>query len=293
WATSMVYAAEEFPAERRGMVIGVIQAFSSLGSILCAGVVPLLLETAWGWRSVYFVGIVPLLLLAFARRDLKESKRFLEQVERKEAQPIMRIFSTPYRNRMLKLALIWGMTYVCTQNAVTFWKEFALGERGFTDAQVGHAVTIAALASMPLVFASGKLLDILGRRRGAVVIYLFGMLGVFGAYTCHSHLALTVSLIGAIFGASGVLPVLNTYTSELFPTDLRGDAFAWSNNLLGRIGYVLSPLAVGFAAGHVGWGKAVAATTLFPLLALLLILSWLPETTGRELEETARLDPAR
>jgi MFS transporter, putative metabolite:H+ symporter len=33
WATAMVYAAEEFPADRRGMVIGVVSAFASLGAI--------------------------------------------------------------------------------------------------------------------------------------------------------------------------------------------------------------------------------------------------------------------
>ena len=41
WATSMVYASEEFSADRRGTVIGVLQAFSSLGAVFCAGVTPL------------------------------------------------------------------------------------------------------------------------------------------------------------------------------------------------------------------------------------------------------------
>ena len=56
WATAMVYAAEEYPADRRGTVIGVLQAFSSLGAILCAGVVPMLIKTEFGcccsrWRD--------------------------------------------------------------------------------------------------------------------------------------------------------------------------------------------------------------------------------------------------
>jgi putative MFS transporter len=43
WAVAIVYAAEEFPAERRGMVIGVIQASASLGAIICSALVPMLL----------------------------------------------------------------------------------------------------------------------------------------------------------------------------------------------------------------------------------------------------------
>ena len=290
WATSMVYAAEEYPADRRGMVIGVIQAFSSLGCIVCAGVAPMLLATAYGWRSVYFVGILPLVVVAVARRGLKETKRFEDQVkDDAAAQPLTRILRGPYRLRVLQLALIWGFTYVCTQNAVTFWKEFVTGDRGWTDGQVSLSITIAAVGSMPLTFLAGKLLDVIGRRPGAAVIYLLTAVGVACSYSLYGRWPLTFALALGIFGATAVLPVLNAYTSELFPTDLRGDAFAWSNNLLGRIGYVLSPIAVGQAAVHVGWGPAVSATAVFPLVALGLILWLLPETKGRELEETSAM----
>jgi len=291
WAISMVYAAEEFPAARRGAMMGFIQAFSALGSIVCAGLVPLLLKTQWGWRTVYFVGIIPLVLLAFARRTLKESKRFSEQVgKQKTARSIFHIWRTPHRGRMLQIALLWGLTYLCTQNAITFWKEFAVANRGMTDEQVGLAIVIAAVGSMPMVFYAGKLLDQLGRKWVAVVIYSLAMLGVLGCYGLEGRWPLTAALVFGIFGASGVLPVLNAYTSELFPTDLRGDAFAWSNNLLGRIGYVLSPVAVGAMATSFGsWGPAVQLTVIGPALALVLILVWLPETRGKELEETAKV----
>jgi len=289
WCISMVVAAEEFPAARRGMVLGVVQGFSSLGSIACAGVVPLLLQTPYGWRSVYFVGIVPLVLLAFARRGLRETKRFSEQAPSAQAGALTAIFRTPYRKRLLQLGLIWFLTYLCTQNAITFWKEFAVAERGMTDGDVATSITIAAVGSMPMVFAVGRLLDFLGRRKGAVVIFTLTALGVFGAYSLHSQAALTASLVLAIFGVSAVLPVLNAYTTELFPTEHRADAFAWSNNLLGRIGYVVSPVIVGSIAIQSTWGFAVSITAVFPILALIVILFTLPETSARELEETARL----
>ena len=288
WAISMVYAAEEFPAARRGLVIGVIQAFATLGSVVCAGVVPILLKTGPGWRTVYFIGAAPLLLLAFARRNIRETKRFESRSDQdKKPKPFGRILKSAYRGRMLKLAAIWALTYVCTHNAVVFWKEFAVAERAFTNEQVGLSIVVAAVAAMPLVFASGWLLDLIGRRWGATVIFILGCAGVLGSYTLYGQWPLTIALTFGIFGASAVLPVLNAYNTELFPTDLRGDAFAWANNLIGRIGYVASPLAVGLAAESIGWGPAVASTAIFPLIALGLIWLWLPETGGRELEETS------
>ncbi len=291
WAISMVIAAEEFPAARRGMAIGVIQAFSSLGAIVCAGVVPMLLTTQYGWRSVYFVGIVPLVILAYARRGLKETERFVAEAsgEAAEPRPLTHIFGTPYRKRVLQMSLIWFLSYVCTHTGVSFWKEFALAERGFTDADVGRAIVFAAPASLPFVFAAGKLLDVVGRRMGAAVIFLVGGAGIVACYQLHGFWPLTLALTFGIFGTSALPPVLNAYTTELFPTHLRGDAFAIANNLLGRVGYVVSPVVVGYAAGAVGWSLAVSCTVVFQIAALVLILMLLPETRGRELEDTARL----
>ena len=291
YAVAMVYAAEEFPAERRGMVIGVIQGCASLGAITCAIAVPFLLQTPLGWRSVYLVGTVPLVIIAIARRSLRETERFAREAAEGGARDASfgRILRTPYRARVFQMAAIWALTLFCTQNAVTFWKEFALAERGMTDAEVGRALAIASLASLPLLFFVGKALDVFGRRLGAAVAFTLAALGVVGSYTLESQAALTAALVVGIFGTGSVLPVLNTYTAELFPTELRSEAFAWSNNLIGRTAYLVSPLMLGWCAGTFGWGPTLATTAIFPLLALALILALLPETMGRELEETSRL----
>ncbi len=305
WATSMVIAAEEFPAARRGMVIGVIQAFVSLGAIICAGVVPVLKKLApvdgpgflwlphgtdWGWRTIYFVGVAPLIILAFARRNLRETKRFEDEVGTavREHRSLFHVFRTPHKKRVLQLGAIWFTTYLCTQNGVSFWKEYAVGEAGLTDGEVGMAISIAALGAMPLIFFAGRLIDVIGRRHGAAVIFTAGAAGVFFAYTLHGMIPLTIALVFGIFGASAPMPVLNAYNTELFPTDLRGDAFAWSNNLIGRIGYVLSPGLVGVIAESVGaWGPVLQVTAIFPIVAIGMIYAMLPETKGKDLSETA------
>ncbi len=291
WAVAMVYAAEEFPKERRGSVLGVIQSCASLGAISCAGLVPLLLKTAYGWRSVYFVGAIPLLIVAYARRDLKETSRFIEKkAELQALAPAMaRIWKTPYKKRVLQIALLWALCYVCTQNTTLFWKEFAVAERSFSKSQVGLSMTIAAVGSMPLIFSSGKLLDGLGRKRGGTVIFMLSALGVYLAYSAHSLWLLTLGLVFAIFGATATLPVLNAFTTELFPTDLRSDAYAWANNLIARTIAALSHTVIGFSAARMGWGPSVAFTSLFLIATIVLIWLMLPETQGRELEETSKL----
>jgi putative MFS transporter len=292
WATSFVIAAEEFPAHRRGMVLGVVNAFSALGAIFCAGIVPMLLKTEYGWRMVYFVAIVPLVILAYARRNLRETTRFTEgATARAEARPISlwAIWRTPHRKRLVQLGVIWFVAYIATQNSVTFWKDFAVTERGLTDGQVGNAIVIAALGSMPLVFGVGRLIDGLGRKPGAAIVFATGACGTFGSYYFHGFWPLTLALVLGIFAASAYLPVLNAFTTELFPTELRGNGFAWANNILGRLGYVVSPVVVGTLAHEWGWGPVIRPMAVFPLLTIALIWWLLPETRGKPLEETAAL----
>jgi MFS transporter, putative metabolite:H+ symporter len=283
---SMVYAAEDVPADRRGHAIGVIQAASALGGVTCAATAPWLLATSWGWRAVYLVGVVPLLLLAYARRGLRETGRFADYaargVERRRA--LSDILRSPHRQRIYQLAVIWALLFMCAQNAVFFWKEFAVAERGFTDGQVGFAFSFAALVSLPPLFFVGRLLDAWGRRPAATVIFLGMASSVVAAYQVHELWLLTLALAVAVFSVSAAFALLNAFTTELFPTDCRAEAFAWANNLLGRSGYVLGPALVGTAASTIGWGNAVSLTALCPLGALALILWLLPETKGRQLE---------
>jgi putative MFS transporter len=142
---------------------------------------------------------------------------------------------------------------------------------------------------MPLIFFAGKLFDVVGRRPGGVLVYVALISGVLGSYTLHATGGLAVSMILAVFGLQSVLTLLNTYTTELFPTAYRGDAFLWSNNLIGRVGYVLSPIVAGQLAGDGGWGPVMRWSVVFPGMALVLLLWLLPETKKRELEQTSDL----
>lgn len=293
WAVAIVYAAEEFPALRRGMVIGVIQASASLGAIVCSALVPLLLRTSLGWRTVYFAGSVPLVLVAIVRRSLRETERFAAYSSEARLRPatpsLLDILKSPYRLRVIALSLIWFASYCGIGNVITFWKDLALTARGLSDAQAGALISLAAILGMPLTYFVGKLLDRIGRRNGAVLIFVGAALGTIGSATCSAKGLLVAALTLCVITVTGSQIVMNAFTAELFPTALRSSAFAWSNNLLGRIGMVLSPALVGIIAERSGYVVALQSIAVFPLIGLALILFLLPETQGRELEDTSQL----
>ncbi|NLE48069.1 MAG: MFS transporter [Sandaracinaceae bacterium] len=288
WATSMIIAAEEFPPEKRGLVLGIVQGASALGSIACAITVPLLVTTDLGWRLVYFIAAFPLVIIAYARRNLRETSRFASGPRASES--LFAIWKTPYKKRIFLVAGIWFISYAASQNALAFWKIFAMEERGFSDGDVGKAIALASGLAVPLAFMVGPLIDILGRKLGAVIVYSLSAAGLYLCFTLETKQALTFALVLGIFCATAFLPIANAYTNELFPTEYRGAAFAWCNNILGRISYFGAPLIIGeLAARTGGYGGVISQTAILPLVAILYILVFLPETRGKELEETSAI----
>ena len=76
WAAGAALVAETFPQRSRPMALGFLQALSSVGNMMAAGI-------TWGiekadlsdlqpWRLVYFIGAVPALLVLWIRRSVHE-----------------------------------------------------------------------------------------------------------------------------------------------------------------------------------------------------------------------------
>lgn len=291
-ATAVLYATEEYPAERRGRVIGLVQACYSFGGIACAVLTPRLLATSLAWRAVYLLGATSILLICFARRGLRETASFLRARadHARTAPPLLpQLPRPPHRNRMLQLAAIWILTYLCNQSTTVFWKEYAQAERGLSNQRIGLFVASAAVAAVPLIVLAGRLIDRIGRRRSAALIYSVTAVGAFAAYSPIPEGLLPVALLLLITGATASVALLSAWTAESFPTGQRGDSFAWSSSLLGRLGFVLSPLLVAELVPLLGWGRSLALSACFPIASLVLIRLWLPEPAGQQLEEAPAL----
>src|SRR5688572_21511632 len=78
WTTGAALIAETWPPEHRGKALGLMQSAWAIGEIVAAGVVAVVLPS-FGWRAVFFVGVLPALVVFWIRRDVPESKMWLEQ----------------------------------------------------------------------------------------------------------------------------------------------------------------------------------------------------------------------
>ena len=71
WASGAALVSETWPAQHRGKALGLMQSAWAIGYGLAAIVTAIVLPR-WGWRAVFFVGIVPALLTLWIRRRVPE-----------------------------------------------------------------------------------------------------------------------------------------------------------------------------------------------------------------------------
>ena len=116
YAVGVTMIVEEYPADRRGRALGTLLTFNALGTIavgllLGAGLQDGPLE----WRAFYLVGLVPLLVLAFFRRRLKETRRFIEEKQRREHGEITEKvpFLEPWKPQYRRNLVLVGHACTC------------------------------------------------------------------------------------------------------------------------------------------------------------------------------------
>ena len=73
---TLTLASEFSPGRIRGGMAGNIMAAFPVGLVIAAGL-SLFIIPRWGWRALFVVGVIPAVLLFFARRYMPESVRYL------------------------------------------------------------------------------------------------------------------------------------------------------------------------------------------------------------------------
>jgi MFS family permease len=285
WTTGAALIAETWRAEHRGKALGIMQSSWAIGEMLAAGIVGVVLPS-FGWRAVFFVGILPALLVFWIRRDVPESQIWLERGQQKPGS--LRLLWRP--------DIRWKGVIATAMNACSmfgYWGLFTWipAYLSLPVEQGGRGLGILQTTTWLIVMGVGKWLgyvlfgffaDSAGRRK-AYVVYLLAaaaLVPLFGLAPSPSWL-LVLGPFVAFFG-TGFFSGFSALTSELFPTAIRATAMGLSYNI-GRGFSALAPLIVGAVATRYSFFSAFLFLAAAFFLAAMLALA-LPETKGKALE---------
>jgi putative MFS transporter len=293
---AMAVVVEEFSAGRRGRALGVLQTIGPLGAVLAAVLVAVRFEHGpLSWRGFYLVGLVPLLVVAVARRSLRETRRFeRERAEREAAglapgSTLFAPFAKPTRRVLVGAGAVALLQSLPAAAATTWWAYYAEHERGYRSTTVALFVLAASTIGTLGYYACGRAIDRFGRRATATVYFVLAAAFGIGLFNVSNRVESFVLLLGAVFFGLGMGPVLTAFATEPFPTSMRVEASAWVRNGFATSGSVVGPALVGVlgaASGPIGTiGGAVTVLMVCFLPAIAVVWTVLPETRGRPLED--------
>jgi len=284
WSTGATLIAETWRAEHRGKALGLMQSSYAIGEMVAVGVVFLVLPN-FGWRAVFFVGILPAFIVFWILRSVPES-----EIWRKSSGQRRPSLARLWQKDLRRDAVLATAMNACSMFG--YWGLFAWipGYLSLPVAQGGRGLALATSTTWLLLIGVGKWFgytlfgfaaDRFGRR-GSYVTYLLAaaaLVPFYGAARSHFWLLLLGPFLA--FFCIGSFSGFSALAAELFPTEIRATAMGLSYNF-GRGLSAAAPFLVGAIADRYGFQAGFFMLSGAFFLAALLALA-LPETKGRQL----------
>lgn len=298
FGVAVIMIGEEFPENWRARAISLLLMVAFLGVAAAGLLYGRIADSRWGWRGMYFVGITPLLLIAWLRRGMQETARFaaLERERRQRGsarrpvfEPLRRCLdsaSGPWARRMILVSMLCNCIGLAGGPTISFFSLFVKRDHHWSSAEVGTAVIWAYLLGTVGTLVSGQLLDRLGRRATAMVFCVITALAMASLFQSNTRTAILFGFMATMFAYQGARTATSALSSELFPTGARATGFSLTVQVVGQLGWTLAPVFAGLLSELVGGlGNAASLFAAGPLIGAVLVLAYIPETRGRTLEE--------
>jgi len=307
------------PRKQRGRVLTAMDAWWPIGATLCGVVSAVLMANFGNWRYLMLVMVLPALLVFWVRVGVPESPLFLVRAGRPvEARKVIEDliertgavvgpWRLPEPAQAPKLSMgklgeqlagLWRFNWRITGVAWSLFLTIMLVYYGALTwmpsilVATGYAQNKAFMATASMtgigllgVVAAALLVERMGRKwLLAVTGPLSALSLVIFALVLDAPVAAQIWLLVFGFVVQVAIPVLYTYVSELYPTQLRGTGFGWASTV-SRVGAGLVPLIFGSLLWPVlGLPLTFALTGGLVLLAVTWMAVAAPETKGAALD---------
>jgi MFS family permease len=287
WAAGAALVSESWPASSRGRALGFMQSGWAIGyaaAVLVAGVV----QPRYGWRAVFFVGILPAFFALWIQRRVKEPEIW----QRAAAKPAGTGagFAGLFSSGIAGLTLVLTLMNACTLFA---WWGFNLWLPSYLKSSPAHGgagLTGAATTGYLLLMQAGMWVgyltygfvsDRIGRKT-SYVAYLLSAAVLLAVYVSIRQAVLLLALGPLVaFAATGYFSGFGAVTAEIYPTSVRATAQGFTYNI-GRLASAAAPYLVGTLADTRGFGTALLVCSAGFVAAALFWIG-IPETRGRTL----------
>ncbi|RQS15825.1 MFS transporter [Burkholderia sp. Bp8998] len=290
WAVGAVLIGEIVAPAHRGKAVGLVQSGWAIGwgcAAILYSIAFSILPESLAWRSLFWVGIVPALLVLYVRKHVPEPDVFVRtDAARKQGArqpPVWAIFSRSQARRTVLAALlctgIQGGFYAMS----TWLPAFLKIERHLSVLDTSAYLFVIIVGSFCGYVVGAYLSDLWGRRRNFMLFSALSLVSVCLYLTLPLSNAQMLWLGFPLgFSSCGIFSGVGAYLTELYPSNFRANAQSFTYNFGRGIG-ALFPSLVGLLSHSLGLALAIAIFSGAAYGVVLLAVLLLPETKATSL----------
>lgn len=271
--TAVAEMSEYAPRRMRSTLVALMFSGYSIGAILAALLGKAMIPS-YGWQSVFYIALIPVVLIPFILRSLPESMHFLLRVgrldelkaivaridpsyqplstvrcalpaeDRSGKAPVRLLFS---EGRGFSTMMLWLAFFMCLFiiYAMSTWLAKLMVTAGHSLGSAMDFVLVLNFGGILGAVGCGLLADRFSSAK-QVLIGMYLVAAVSISLLGQPMPMLLLLLVAGLAGAStiGTQIVTNAYVAQFYPPAISSTGLGWALGI-GRVGAILAPIMIG------------------------------------------------
>ncbi|MBR2762794.1 MAG: MFS transporter [Lactococcus sp.] len=271
YGACMSLVSESTPKEKLGKATSIVAIGGQIGAILAAVLASLIIP-AFGWKMLYVIGLFPVLMVLWIRKDIKEPESFqaTDRADRGHLGLLFKDGKTSWQTIGLSLMV---MVQIAGYFGLMNWLPKIMQDQLNLNVAGSSLWMVSTILGMSVgMMTFGTIMDKLGSRFSYTIFLICSAASVYLLILANSKMTLIAAAVVVGYFINGMYAGYGAIISSLYPTEIRATA----NNFIMNIGRAVggfSSVIIGFLLDKYSLMIVVVFLSFIYIFSLVIMLT--------------------
>ncbi|WP_442759800.1 MFS transporter [Enterococcus italicus] len=271
YGACMALLSESISKKHLGIATSIAGVGAQVGAALAAILASFIIPTL-GWEMLYVIGVLPIFMVLYIRRDLKEPEAFHDNQKEQKSSRLADLFATKELALQTSGLIIMVTVQIAGYFGLMNWLPSIMQQRlnlSVSGSSLWMVCTILGMSLGMLTF--GTIMDKIGPQSAFAIFLLFSSVSVYLLILATNKFTLVAAAMIVGYFINGMYGGYGAIISSLYPTAIRATA----NNFIMNLGRAIggfSSILIGFLIDHYSLTAVMLFLTIIYLISLSVAL---------------------